>query len=460
MNWHFLIRTFGELLAEALQGSCRQAGAAIELWLATRAEGSSHTLRAYRREALRFMLWLIVERGAKSLFDASLQDCLAFREFMAKPTPAQRWCGPRGPEIGSPAWKPFEGPVSVGARRQAVVILTGLYRFMQDQRIVTGNPWSAVRTPRHAEPTVDPSRSLSATQWAAVQAAAARLTCASRHDSRQLRWLVELLRATGLRRAEMTAAKVGDLYWADLEGYGEVPAEPSGELPTELPDVVRVVAPRVVIGPYQDATPNAFPREGAPGGWMLRVVGKGQRQREVPVPGALVEQIHALFALRGWRGGLLGAKLRPLLVSWGHVRDQKIPDDCTTHSDAEPSATDGFVHALSELPLSDRALSRKLARVFELAAQDLAAAGRPQEAQGLARATAHWLRHTHATHCIEAGVPLDVVQQNLGHASLATTSVYVRAQLGRRVRETGRLNSGTARTPLNHLLTQGLSRTE
>lgn len=110
-----LQRSLGELLAEALQGSCRQAGAAIELWLATRAEGSSHTLRAYRREALRFMLWLTVERGAKSLFDASLQDCLAFREFMAKPTPAQRWCGPRGPEIGSPAWKPFEGPVSVSS---------------------------------------------------------------------------------------------------------------------------------------------------------------------------------------------------------------------------------------------------------------------------------------------------------------------------------------------------------
>ena len=37
----------------------------------------------------------------------------------------------------------------------------------------------------------------------------------------------------------------------------------------------------------------------------------------------------------------------------------------------------------------------------------------------------HWLRHAHATHALNRGAPVHVVQGTLGHASLATTSRYV-----------------------------------
>jgi site-specific recombinase XerD len=41
----------------------------------------------------------------------------------------------------------------------------------------------------------------------------------------------------------------------------------------------------------------------------------------------------------------------------------------------------------------------------------------------------HWLRHAHATHALEHGhVPIHPVQATLGHASVATTSTYLRAR--------------------------------
>lgn len=40
----------------------------------------------------------------------------------------------------------------------------------------------------------------------------------------------------------------------------------------------------------------------------------------------------------------------------------------------------------------------------------------------------HWLRHSHASHSLEHGAPLHLVQATLGHASLATTSRYLHAR--------------------------------
>ena len=50
---------------------------------------------------------------------------------------------------------------------------------------------------------------------------------------------------------------------------------------------------------------------------------------------------------------------------------------------------------------------------------------------GLAAAPSpHWLRHACASHSLDRGAPVHVVQQTLGHASLATTSRYTHARPG------------------------------
>lgn len=40
----------------------------------------------------------------------------------------------------------------------------------------------------------------------------------------------------------------------------------------------------------------------------------------------------------------------------------------------------------------------------------------------------HWLRHCHASHALDRGAPASLVQQTLGHASIATTSRYLHAR--------------------------------
>ena len=71
----------------------------------------------------------------------------------------------------------------------------------------------------------------------------------------------------------------------------------------------------------------------------------------------------------------------------------------------------------------------------------LLSAARQEEPESLRsiRVRAHALRHTFGVHSTAAEIPLDVTQQILGHASIATTTIYVQGDRKRRLREIGKL---------------------
>ncbi|MFK0380233.1 phage integrase family protein [Pandoraea sp. NPDC090278] len=75
-------------------------------------------------------------------------------------------------------------------------------------------------------------------------------------------------------------------------------------------------------------------------------------------------------------------------------------------------------------------------RFFRHAAQ-IIESDHPTLAEKLRQATPHWMRHTHATHAIAKGVELSAVRDNLRHASISTTSIYLHTDDVKRARQFG-----------------------
>ncbi|RZT39114.1 site-specific integrase [Cupriavidus agavae] len=73
-------------------------------------------------------------------------------------------------------------------------------------------------------------------------------------------------------------------------------------------------------------------------------------------------------------------------------------------------------------------------RFFATAAAQLEAE-RPATAGKLRKASPHWLRHTHATHALARGAELTTVRDNLRHASVSTTSLYLHGDSVKRARQ-------------------------
>lgn len=143
---------------------------------------------------------------------------------------------------------------------------------------------------------------------------------------------------------------------------------------------------------------------GQPEGWVLQVHGKGAKNRWVALPPMAVHALETYLEARG-QGPMPGSETIPLLAS---TRD--------------PS-----------LPIGYQALYESVRRWLTLAVK--ACARDEEEKARYSVASTHWLRHTFGTRAVAKGVPLDVVQAQMGHASVNTTMNYSRAPVVRRLNE-------------------------
>jgi integrase/recombinase XerD len=138
------------------------------------------------------------------------------------------------------------------------------------------------------------------------------------------------------------------------------------------------------------------------GGGFVRVIGKGDRERLVPLGDLAIEAIEAYLALRDG------------------------PADGATETGSAP------VPAL-ERGAEPLFLSRRGRRLDRMSAWRLLR-GAARRAGLSGRVTPHTLRHSFATHLLEGGADLRVVQELLGHASITTTQLYTHVT-GERLRQ-------------------------
>lgn len=110
---------------------------------------------------------------------------------------------------------------------------------------------------------------------------------------------------------------------------------------------------------------------------QITVLGKGDKTRSIPLPKSMYTK---LISMRGERAGT-----EPVFISRkrGHLRPVQVW------------------------------------RIVRKAAQR---AGLTQSI------STHWLRHAHASHALDNGAPISLVQATLGHASISTTGQYLHAR--------------------------------
>jgi integrase len=328
--------------------------AAVHAWISARA-GSEATARSYEREMERFRYWLAVERN-RGLSEATAEDCRRYMDFIAAIPPS--WMSRRQVGRQTPGWAPFRGPLTLASQRQAVTILASAHAWLVDAGYLVRNPWTLVNTKFGDDPLrigLDPtSRAITPEAWRAlldqVEEDALRVTERNRLGAPRARWLLKFCEATGLRAAELLSLRRKHL-------------------------------------------------QQSPEGFILTVMGKGRKARQIPIPSGILKITERYFEARG-------------------LDLQTCPEDTPLLG-----AADGKSGAVSY-----SALHQSLKGLFSRAARRLS----PESGSRLARASAHWLRHTHATRAAERNVPPDVLQEQLGQADPRTTAGYYRAQIKRR----------------------------
>jgi integrase/recombinase XerC len=163
----------------------------------------------------------------------------------------------------------------------------------------------------------------------------------------------------------------------------------------------------------------AAPQPGRPGGLRDRAILElmyscGCRVRElVTLDDADLDLRNATVRIRGKgrreRLGIVGSHAQAAIRTWLAAR----PADARARASARPLFTNRFGGRLSV---------RGVARLLE---KHLAAAGLTK------RASPHTLRHSFATHLLDAGADIRSVQELLGHKSLVTTQIYTHVTTSR-----------------------------
>jgi len=373
---------------------------AIAFWLAD--YENPNTREKYRAEAERLLLWAIFAKG-KPLSGLDINDAREYiNRFLVDPQPTTQWVMNRAVPRGEPAWRPFRGPLSVKSRQDALAALKKFFGDLVNAQYLDHNAFAKIKVFLGSEtdeagnerrvaakPRVQVERSLTREAWAfAMRVLDAMADSAA---AARMRFVLALTYSTGLRRAELCGAFTDDIS-------------------------VR----------YAGAELGSI--------HLLRVVGKGAKERFIPLVPPVLEALGDYLEVRGFPRD-------PLVCPVGTPLIPALPDNQDIGRVRREAAERGDdVHkALAALarqagPIHHDQLYKAVKRFFATATAAALREDSPH-AHAFAEVSPHWLRHTFVSHAVANGMSLESARNFAGHDSLDTTSIYATAEIGRQYRE-------------------------
>lgn len=311
----------------------------------------------------------------KPIASLLVDDCEAYKQFLKSPSPA--FVGRKCPRE-SPAWRPFSpDPLSDRSRKQAVVIIRAFHQYLTDVRYLAGNPWSIVNDPKTISQVdvLNIDRALTKTLWDKI-----------------IDWLQ--CRAIDSTYSQDRIALVLLLLMGD-----------SGLRRHEV-----AIARRDDLRQSDNV-------------YLLKILGKRSKHRLVPVSMRTINAIRDHWLDRNIH--FENYADNPYLLAPIQQLNHR-------HARKKQEETDNPCYAADALyPVVMSAIRR--------IANDPDSQFNAPELQALRTCSPHAFRHTFGTLATAAGVPLDVVQKILGHESIATTTIYIRANEKRIKSEIGKL---------------------
>ena len=338
---------------------------------------AAHTLEAYRRDLERYAAALAV-RGRTEIGEVTTEDVAAFL------------AGLRAGDADHP-------PLAASSAGRAVVAVRGMHAFAAAEGLAGQDPARPVRPP--APPRRLPKAISVAEVERLLQAAGAGDGPAPLRD----RALLELLYGTGARISEAIGLDIDDL---DLASGQDAAGPPAGDPAPAGPPAGR--PPGSLVGAL--AGPPGGPGTAPAALAAARAAGAaGLAQAAARRSAAAAMRVPAAVRLAG-KGG------RQRMVPVGRYAREALEAYLVR---ARPTFAVAARRGTASPAVFLNARGGRLTRQGAWAALR-AAAGRA----GLAEVSPHTLRHSFATHLLDGGADVRVVQELLGHASVTTTQIY------------------------------------
>ncbi len=334
---------------------------------------SEATFNRFRNELERFCLWAWLING-QSVFELKREDIEAYVDFVVEPR--ADWCADsvqwrfkdgEGVRQANAKWRPFFAKQAKLSQQTLASMFTALnvfYKFaiLEEKTFANFVPVVKKNSPYLVvQSQINIPDTLSDLQWEYVFGVT-RDACADNPDLERNLFTLACLKGLYLRISELSErphwSPVMSHFWQDTDGF-----------------------------------------------WFLRIMGKGNKLRDVTLS---EDFIGYLKRYRQYRG------LSPLpRVDEPHPLVHKIR---------------------GQGGMTVRQLRRLVQQSFDLAKASLLADGFKDEAESLEAATAHWLRHTGATHDAQVR-PLKHLSEDLGHAKIATTDqIYIQTNIKERAK--------------------------